>query len=326
LIVSEKNNDVIGLNNIVYEPSLFFKSVHFSTMYPYGFRKIRHPYFQRERYITFDNDFVDLDFVYKGSTNCAILLHGLEGSSSSQYIKAITQSLAETDIDICAMNHRSCSGELNLNTTMYHSGFTEDLHMIIEKLKSKYNKILLIGYSLGGNVILKYLGNHGQVSSVVAAAAISSQVELTSSSAMLNHWKNKAYVIQFLSTLKNKAYAKERQHPGCINVKNIRRLTSLYAYDNEVTARLHNFKSANDYYEKASSKSQLHFIKTPTLLVNAQNDSFLAKECFPYEEAKHHQYFHLLAPKYGGHVGFGQWNHGEYWIDRVIKEWIVKHL
>lgn len=326
MIVHEKNNEELGLSNVHYKPSLFFKSVHFSTMYPYGFRKTKFPPYKRERYTTFDNDFVDLDFVYKNSDTCAIVLHGLEGSSSSQYIKAIVESLNEVDIDICAMNHRSCSGEINLNTTMYHSGFIEDLHMVIEKLKIKYQKIVLIGYSLGGNVILKYLGTYGRVDQVIAAAAISSQVDLTSSSAMLNHWKNKPYIIQFLSTLKKKAYQKERQHEGCIDINKIKKLSTLFEYDNEVTARLHHFRDAYDYYEKASSKQDLHRIKTPTLLINAQNDSFLAKECFPYEEAQHHDYFHLLVPKYGGHVGFGQWLHGEYWIDKVVKDWVVRHI
>jgi uncharacterized protein len=323
----DKNNALdFGLSNAWYKPSLIFKNHHVNTIYPYALRKNINPQYIRERKETVDIDFYDLDFVYKGSSSIAVLLHGLEGGSNSQYILGLTAALKEEAIDVCAVNHRSCSGEMNRKITLYHSGFIDDLISIIEDLAIKYDNIFIVGYSLGGNMTLKYLGSHLSIPSQVKAAVVFSvPCHLSSSAVMLNHWKNKAYTIQFLNTLNKKIVEKAKQFPDQLNPLDYKGIRTLYEYDNKVTAPIHGFYDAEDYYEKSSSKQYLHNIRIPALLVNALDDSFLAPLCFPYEIAAGNEYFHLLATKYGGHVGFAGIKHNNYWSDQIVKDWIKNY-
>ena len=265
-----------------YKPSLLFQNHHFNTMYPYAMRKRYNPPFNRERWETPDGDFFDLDFIKKGSNTLIILLHGLEGSSSSQYILGVAQALANLPYDICAVNHRSCSGELNRSLGFYHSGFTKDLHQIVDTLSKSYNQLGAIGYSLGGNMLLKYLGTHNVPAQMKAALAFSVPAHLSSSAVMLNHWTNRPYAIQFLKTLNKKAVAKAKQFPDILDYRKFEKIDTLLEFDNKVTAPLHGFVDAEDYYAQSSSAQFLHQIKTPALLINALDDSFLALPCFPY--------------------------------------------
>jgi hypothetical protein len=283
------------------------------------------PNYQRVRWITSDDDFIDIDIISKNSRKALILLHGLEGSSGSQYIKGIVHAIQDMDYDIFAMNHRSCSGEINKTSTMYHSGFTQDLTMVLSKLV-EYSSIAVVGFSLGGNIILKYLGNHSVPKNLKTAIAISVPVDLMSSAVRLNHWKNRPYAIQFLQTLKKKGIAKAKQFPELLDIKQILQIQTLREFDNLVTAPLHGYKDAEDYYIKASSKPELKNISIPTLLINAQNDTFLAPPCFPYEISKNHKNFHFMAPKFGGHVGFSLNLTNQSFIDEVVVDWLRTHL
>jgi predicted alpha/beta-fold hydrolase len=294
-------------------------------MYPYVMRRMNVPQFKRERWQTLDGDFFDIDTLKRSSDKAIILLHGLEGSSKSQYIQGVIETLINLPIDIYAVNHRSCSGEINHNATMYHSGFTNDLAMILDNL-STYKSVAIVGYSLGGNITLKYLGNNQAPSNVKTAIAISVPVDLASSAIKLNHWTNKAYAIQFLSTLLKKGILKSNQFPEIIKLSDLAKVRTLKGFDEIVTAPLHGFRDADDYYEKASSKPQLHQIAIPTLLLNAHNDTFLSSECYPYEIAKDHPNFHLLTTKFGGHVGFGDWSRTYSFADNVVLEWIQNQM
>ena len=290
-----------------YKPSLLFKNNHFNTIYKTLFyNKTLH--YSRERIETPDNDFIDLDFSIVNSTTLVIALHGLEGSSKSKYILSVINHLNSQNIDAVAVNFRGCSGEDNNHLHSYNSGKTDDVSLIINHILTKYSykKIVLLGYSMGGNITLKYLGETNQIPhEVKVAIAISVPCDLEGSSNSLSNWNNAIYMNRFLKTLKDKSLTKIAKFPesnldksAILNAKNFE------DFDNAVTAPLFGFKNAKDYWAQCSSKQFIPSIKTPTLVINAKDDSFLSKSCFPILEAENHKQLYLETPKYGGHVGF----------------------
>ncbi len=326
MLLHEQNIKKIGLNIQRYKPNFLFRNAHLCTMFPYGFRKLPFLNYTRERIFTNDGDFYDVDWLQSSNKTdqVIVLLHGLEGSAQSQYIKGLANHFSQKNVDVCAVNHRSCGGEMNQTIGFYHSGFTKDLDALIPSLAKKYNAIFIAGYSLGGNMALKYAGTANDIpEQLKAIIAFSVPCHLSSSAVMLNHWKNKAYSIQFLNTLNKKIINKARLFPGLLNENDFKNITSLREYDNRVTAPLHGFVDAEDYYEKSSSKQFLPNIKVPSLLINAQDDTFLAPPCFPNEIAEGHEYFHFLRSTHGGHVGFAQFNHLKYWTDNIAEEWFT---
>lgn len=328
MIITDKNAADFGISKVHYNPAFLFKNNHVNTVYPFLFRSGPNPIFVRERWLTDDDDFFDLDFIKNNSKSILIILHGLEGSSSSQYVKGLVNTMSDTQIDICAVNHRSCSGELNKTKGFYHSGFTKDLRYIIQKLELLYDEIFIAGFSLGGNIALKYAGEEGEsISSVIKSiAAVSVPIHLSSSSKKLNAWYNIPYSIQFLQTLKKKAIAKALMFDNTLPFANeYASIKTLLEYDNKVTAPLHDFSDAEDYYAKSSSLPLLSNIKTQTLLINASDDSFLSQECMPLDIAKNHENFHFLSTMFGGHVGFATFKAPVYWIDNLLKEWVLKN-
>jgi uncharacterized protein len=308
-----------------YQPPLWLRHGHISTMFPYGFRKVHDHYQKRERIETPDGDFFDVDYIHKSSEIALLILHGLEGSSRSQYVLGLAEAARETPIDIVSINHRSCSGELNRTTIMYNSGFTTDIKQLIDMLCCRYRLIHVVGYSMGGNMILKLAGNEDLSDQIASITAVSVPVDLTSSSIRLARWYNLPFTLQFLSTLKAKMEAKKKQHPLALAHVDMKSVKTLIDFDHQITGPLHGYEDAWDYYHRASSKPQLHQIKTPTLLINALNDPFLTPECMPNDIAEDHPHFHFLPTAHGGHVGFGRWHSDRYWIDKIILDWISIH-
>lgn len=312
-----------------YKPSFLLKSGHLSTLYPYLLRKNVLPAYIRQRWDTIDGDFIDLDFLESASRDKIMILnHGLEGSSSSQYIMGMANYYNKMGWNICAINNRSCSGQLNRNLGFYHSGFTEDLKLLVPKLASEYKEVHLVGFSLGGNQILKYLGQEHQIipSNVKSAVAISVPIDLEASAIALKKWGNKLYTYNFLSSLKQKVQEKAKLYPSNIDLSHLPKLKELMDFDEYYTSSLQGFKDAKDYYNQSSSKQFLQHIKIPTLLINAFNDPFLGLSCFPYEEAKASSNFYFHASKYGGHAGFPQFRKGPYWTELMVNEWVNNRL
>ena len=290
-----------------YNPSFIFKNTHINTVYKTLFYNNLITY-KRTRISTPDNDFLDLDFSTTGSNTLVIALHGLEGSSKSNYIVSLVNHLNSLQIDCVAINFRGCSGEDNNHLHSYNSGKTDDVSLIINHILTKYayKNIVLLGYSMGGNITLKYLGETNQIPhEVKVAIAISVPCDLEGSSNSLSNWNNAIYMNRFLKTLKDKSLTKIAKFPesnldksAILNAKNFE------DFDNAVTAPLFGFKNAKDYWAQCSSKQFIPSIKTPTLVINAKDDSFLSKSCFPILEAENHKQLYLETPKYGGHVGF----------------------
>ena len=292
-----------------YQPSFLFKKGHFSTIYSGLFRKVNGIIQKRERLELKDGDFMDLDWSYasdKESDKVIIILHGLEGNAQRPYITGTAKLFNANGFDACAVNFRGCSGEDNRLWRSYHSGATEDLDAVVRYcIHRGYQNIFIKGFSLGGNMTLKYLGEGRQIPlEIKGAVAISAPCYLYGSCLELHKFNNVLYANRFLRHLTDKLKAKQILFPDKISTSEIKAIKTLRNFDDVYTSKANGFKDALDYYEKSSSLQFLPNIKVPTLLINALNDSFLSPECFPVKEAKENPNFFLEMPKYGGHVGF----------------------
>jgi predicted alpha/beta-fold hydrolase len=302
-----------------YSPSFLSKNKHFNTIYSSLFRKTLPVNFKRKRIETPDDDFLDIDFIENETKKIVVLCHGLEGSSDSKYIQATAKLLSINGYAIAAMNYRFCSGEINRQLTTYHSGKTDDLNTVINYLLPNYDKIYLVGFSLGGNLILKYNGDglFDLSPKIKASVAISVPVDLKGSSTALKRLENFLYTQRFLITLSKKMRLKHQQFPDDLDISFLKKVKTLTDFDDYFTSKINGFKDANDYYLRSSSKQFIPNISKPTLLINAIDDPFLSKSCFPISEAQNNTNFNLMTPKYGGHVGFissGEFYWSEYEI------------
>jgi predicted alpha/beta-fold hydrolase len=289
-------------------PSLPFRNGHFNTIYRPLFMKETHNY-ERKRINTWDHDFIDLDFSFVGSDQLVVLIHGLEGSSESKYILSAATEFNMAGLDTVSFNLRGCSGEDNLLLATYHSGKTEDLDFVIKHLLENYSyqQIAIVGYSLGGNLTLKYLGEYvDQIPDrVVGGIAVSVPIDLTTSGKEMSTLKNKLYMEEFLKTLRLKVLEKSHKFPEYqLDKDKLFKAKVFKDFDELYTAPVFGFSSPEDYWIKASSKPYIPKIKKPALLITSLDDPFLPEECYPYEEANNSDFFHLIATKYGGHVGF----------------------
>ncbi len=293
-----------------YTPPLIFRNGHVSTIYPNLFRKIKDLKQQRERIELDDGDFMDIDWSYaisKKTTKLAIIIHGLEGNAQRQYMVGTAKHLNHNGWDTICVNLRNCSGEVNRLYQSYNAGVSDDLDRIITHILAnyKYPNISLCGFSLGGNIVLKYIGEKSSlVSEIKAAVAISAPCDLYDSLLEINKPKNYIYQQRFIKHLKAKLFERQSVFPDKISKAEIKACTSLIDIDNLYTSIAHGYKDAIDYYTKCSSKQFLKHIKIPTLIINAKNDSFLGKKCYPVEEATKNTCLFLEIPNYGGHVGF----------------------
>ena len=288
-----------------------FKNTHFSTIYSAKIRRVFGVDQQRERISLPDGDFIDIDWSYSKSgekaTKVAVLFHGLEGNAHRPYMLGTSKILNKKGYDCVAVNLRGCSGSDNLNFRSYHSGATEDVDAVLQYLQKehKYAAVYLVGFSLGGNLILKYLGEERcRPKNLVAAVAVSTPVHLYGSMLRLSEPENRIYHWSFLMDLKHKLKAKIPQFPDYVSFDDYKKIVNLRAFDEIYTAPANGFKDALDYYTQSSSLNFLPQIKVPTLLLNAANDTFLDDECFPFAFAKANKNLNLEVPKYGGHVGF----------------------
>jgi uncharacterized protein len=310
-----------------YRPPLCFKNGHIQTIYPNIFRRVDGVTYLRQRMRTPDDDFLDLDWSSVGATRLALLAHGLEGNSTRPYILGMVRAFNRHGWDAVVWNFRGCSGEPNEKVRFYHSGDTQDLHTVLTHIlqDSCYEKLVLIGFSLGGNVVLKYLGEKARQLSpkVRAGAAFSVPCHLASSAAKMGNPANVLYMKRFLHMLHEKIHAKMRLFPGEINDRDFHRMRSFKEFDERYTAPLHGFVSAEDYWERSSSKPFLAHIAVPTLLVNALDDPFLAPPCYPYQESLSNPYLFLETPETGGHVGFVSFDRsGDYWSESRAIEFL----
>jgi hypothetical protein len=300
---------------------------HLQTLYGTLFRQLDFSYARRERIDTPDGDFLDLDWApaqtaARGAPapRVAVLSHGLEGSADGQFVRGMARALTRRGWDVCAWNLRGCSGEPNRRPATYHSGKTEDLARVVDHVLAQgYEAAALVGFSLGGNLTLKYLGERGPdlPAPVRGAVTFSVPVDLKASSHQIGRPTNWHYTQYFLRSLRSKIQQKAQAHPDTVETTPLQDVRTLRDFDDAYTAPLNGFGTADRYYREASSRPVLPDIAVPTLLVNAANDPFLAEACYPTDLAADHSHLTLEVPAQGGHVGFVAFNDpGEYWSER----------
>ncbi len=313
-----------------YNPPIGFRGHTLQTVFPTVFRRVPLITLERERLLTPDNDFLDLDWSANRSfKKLAIITHGLEGSSRGTYCQGMARQLQKNGWDVLAWNFRGCSGEPNHTLKSYHCGFTEDLETVIKHAESfrKYQKIVLLGFSLGGNVTFKWASDQSKSpeARIAAVVGISVGIDLKSTALRLEEANNRIYMKRFLKTLRIKVREKIQRFPGQIIDKGLNNFRTFREFDDAYTAPIHGFRDVEDYWEQCSSARSLHKIKIPTLLVNTQDDPFLGPASYPEGLAKQSPLFYLETPRYGGHIGFVQFNRTKtYWSEKRSIDFINK--
>ena len=331
-----------------YQPPARLWNGHLQTIIPALFRRGTVPYV-RERIETPDDDFLDLDWAFSVDSkplsvnsfppeqatdnwslltdNCLVILsHGLEGSSASSYLAGMVRHLTRQGFDCLAWHYRSCSGEMNRQPRFYHVGETGDLHYVIQyALQKGYQTIYLVGFSAGGNMTLKYLGERGLSyggnglhPAIRRAVVFSVPLDLMGSARRLERWDSLVYNYRFSRTLKRKVLQKAAHMPGVFPTHDVAKTRSVREFDDLFTAPQNGFRDVTDYYNRSSSLQFLPGITIPTLIVNARNDPFLSPECFPETLARELSHVWMEFPNAGGHCGFppktGDIN-GTYWSE-----------
>jgi len=298
---------------IAYHAPKWLPGGHVQTIYPLLIKPAPLPY-RRERWETPDNDFIDLDWSEAASservnnrTPLVVLFHGLEGSSRSHYALALMHALSAIGWCGVVVHFRGCSGEPNRLPRAYHSGDSDEIDWILHRLKEKHPErpLYAAGVSLGGNALLKWLGEResSAASLVCAATAISAPIDLAACGHNLGRGFNRLYTRHFLRTLKPHAVARLKRFPGLFDENRLNEASTVYEFDNVVTGPLHGFANADDYWRRASCKPWLTGIRLPTLVLNAQNDPFLPSHALPRPDQVSTRVT-LDFPREGGHVGF----------------------
>jgi uncharacterized protein len=323
-----------------FRPAWWLNNAHLQTLYPALMRKTPlPPGLRRERLITPDRDFIDIDWCGEENQPLIILLHGLTGSSHSGYIKGLQHTLLMQGFRSVALNFRGCSGEYNHLARSYHSGETEDIHFLYQILRQREpdTPFAAVGFSLGGNVLLKWLGEQGKKLSLFAAVAVCVPLVLSSCATKLDKGFSKIYRENLLCELKHHIQAKQRyleklgKHQEANRIKKLGDLSSIksfWQYDDRVVARLHGFKNVQDYYQRSSSRQFLKSIAISTLLIQAIDDPFMTEEVLPdLEELSSSIY--LEVTQGGGHVGFIAGEipfKPDYWLEQRITEFLASSL
>jgi uncharacterized protein len=281
---------------------------HLQTIYPAKCILKPKVAYRRERWPTPDGDFIDIDFVDGNAEKPFIVLfHGLEGSSDSHYARALMAHIASLGWSGAVPHFRGCSGELNHAPRFYHSGDAAEVDWIIRRLENERKKhpaarFYATGVSLGGNALLRWLGESQHGAEIVdAACAVSAPLDLAAGGGALSQGLNLLYTYAFLQTLKPKCLEKLKQFPSLFDRDRMLRARTLYEFDNVVTAPLHGYRDTDDYWNRASAKHVLSDITVPTLVLNALNDPFLPAHHLPRTASSH---VTLEYPAHGGHVGF----------------------
>lgn len=319
-----------------FRASRWLPGGHLQTLYSPLCRKPPQLRRQRERLTLEDGDFIDMDWYGPegASGHCVLLLHGLTGSSSSLYILGQQQALAAYGWQSVAVNWRGCSGEPNQRARGYHSGARDDLAEVVNQLTSRYHAKLFtaVGYSLGGNVLLKYLGEEGSNTPLRAAVAVSVPFRLDHCADRINKGVSKIYQVRFLRDLRHYVQSKQRalSHQGrhkelahLAALETLDGMKTFWDFDGRVTAPLHGFESADDYYRRCSSAFFVERLRIPTLMVHAQDDPFIYPHSIP--DAKDlPSYVTLELHASGGHVGFVEgppWR-PRYYLEHRLPDWL----
>lgn len=290
-----------------YQPPAYLPGGDLQTIAPALLRKVFGVQYRRERIVTHDKDFIDLDWLDRPASPVALVIHGLEASAATPYMKGMSKALHAAGFSVAAMNLRGCSGSNNAQMRSYHSGSTDDVDTVIQHILQQVQPaaLALVGFSLGGNLVLKYLGERKVIDERIrSAVALSVPCDLAACAVHLDIRLSWLYRNRFLRTLKKKALTRAGRLPFAISKKEINGISTLVAFDDVYTSQLYGFAGAADYYARCSSKQFIPFIKIPSLILTALNDPFFTEACFPVNECRQSEHVFLETPAGGGHVGF----------------------
>jgi len=317
------------LKNKLFKPATGLKNAHLQTLFPALFRRQFRPKVTIETFEFDDGDFVECYWHHKPSvdsdTPIVTLFHGLQGSFHSPYIQGMMHELHRAGFSSVLMHFRGCSGKANRLPRSYHSGDTGDAEAWINHLKNDYphTPLYAAGYSLGGNMLLKLLGEQGSASPLSAAVSISAPMQLDISAKRMEIGFSKLYQYYLLQHLKASLRQKYRDHDMQsligLDQKEIGKIKNFHVFDGAYTAPIHGFDSADDYYQKSSAKQFLKKIQTPTLIIQALDDPFMTDEILP-EEAELSSSITIEVYPHGGHVGFvgGSLLKPRYWLEERV--------
>jgi uncharacterized protein len=314
-----------------FEPLRWLRGPHGQTVFGTLFRRGPRLRLRRERWELSDGDFLDVDRLEgRDGAPLLIVLHGLEGSASSHYVRGLLARAGDRGWRGMALNFRSCSGEQNRLLRSYHSGETGDLSEAIRRARSESPgaAILLAGCSLGGNVVVKWLGEQGAQANVQAAVALSVPFDLKLCARALDAEGAMEFVYRtrFLRSLKHKALEKARRFPQ-LDVPRIRAARTLFEFDEAVTAPMHGFADAEDYWAQSSSGPFVPRVRVPLLLVSAEDDPFIPPGCLPRAAATANPCVALEVYPHGGHLGFVAGPHLPwFWAEWRAAEFLASHL
>jgi hypothetical protein len=307
-------------------PAWWLRGPHRQTLFASLCRRRTAPALARERIELPDADFIDLDWSKNTAGKIVLLLHGLEGSLESHYTGGLLKALAENNYTAGLMYFRNCSGEPNRLARSYHSGETGDLDFVVRHIQKKHpgRPLVVIGFSLGGNVLLKWLGEQAGASPLHSAIAISVPFDLNSAALKLEKGLSRIYQRHLLKKLRTSVRSKAVRHPPPLALNRLHELRTFRQFDDRITAPLHGFRDVDDYYTQSSSKQYLKTIHTPTLIIQASDDPFLPPAALP-RDADLAAAVTLELSSHGGHVGFIAGANPfkpRYWLEQRI----LRHL
>ncbi len=322
-----------------FNPSWWCRGAHAQTIAGALFRPTPRLKLNRRRFETPDGDFLDVDFLVADSLNgksqapLVLILHGLEGSSKASYVLALLAALQKRGLAGAAVNMRMCSGEANRLKQTYHSGKTEDLDFLIRECLKEFpgREMYLAGYSIGGNIVLKWLGENGFEArgKVQRAAVVSVPYDLTRAvEAMDRGFNREVYTQGLLGRLKKKVEAKQKAFPDALAYGGLKGCRTFRVFDGLVTAPLNGFRNADEYWEKTSCQFFLKNVKIPTLLIHAEDDPFFPGSLIPRDEIEKSGFIKTLFVPCGGHIGFvsGAWPWQQVpWLEERILEFLIKN-
>lgn len=257
-----------------------------------------------------------------------VFLHGLEGSSRAGYIRSMSYEALRRGYAVYGLNMRTCGGTESLSHTMYHAGLTADAHFLLQRLRAESpSPIHLVGFSLGGNVVLKLAGEVGEAVNHLLASvtAVSTPIDLSACVRALGKRQNVLYARRFVKGLKRRVRQRSLLSPGSVSLNGLDQVQTIYEFDDLVTAPAFGFRGAAHYYETQAAQNFLDTIRVPTLLVQAQDDPLIPPEVFNHPAFARNPHLRLLMVPHGGHLGFLAKSGPRFWLDGVVLDWVESH-
>lgn len=316
-----------------FRPAWWCSNPHLQTLWPRLLRYGPTLRYRREQLELPDGDFIDIDWLPDGAGPCVLVIHGLEGSSRSPYALGLLNTVAGLGWRGAVMNLRGCSGRPNRLARAYHSGDTRDVGLVIDHVARQCadGPILVVGVSIGGNLLLKYLGETRADTPIVAAAAVSVPFDLGAAVDVMHKSFGGIYEQYFMHSLRHKIRVKASVAELPLNIGYALAARTIREFDERVTAPLHGFEGADHYYRESSCKSYLNSVHIPTLVLHARDDPFMRTDIIPHARQLSSAIQLEVMPR-GGHVGFVSrrrdlpGHHSSYWLEYTIPQWFRYQL